>query len=119
MSLTINAKTYTYDTTVSPTMFAYVGPLKTLTVKDDVRLGRTAPKPTTTFSGVGRTVFKMTRTLTLTGASTPTGDIIVEVNVTAPVGFASADVDSALNDAGSMVSSASMKAHVKSQQISF
>jgi hypothetical protein len=118
MSLTINAKTYTADSFQS-NLVGYIGPLKTVSVKDDTRLSRTAPKTTTTFSGVGRTTAKLTRTLTLTGAATLTGDAICEINVSVPVGYTAADVDTLLNDMGSFLASATFKSHVKQQQISF
>lgn len=118
MSLTINAKTYTADS-FQQNRVGYIGSLKTVTVKDDVALIRFAPKPTPVFSGVGKTTAKLTRSLTLTGALTPTADGIVEINVSVPVGYASADVDALLNDMGSFLASASFKAHVKSQQVSF
>lgn len=118
MSLTINAKTFTADS-FGVNAVGYFGPAHTLTLKDDVRLGRVAPKPTTVFSGVGRTSAKLTRTLTLTSALTTTGDAILEISVSMPVGSASADVDAILNDMGSFLSSASFKTHVKGQQISF
>lgn len=118
MSLTINTKTYTSDSFQKDTV-GYIGSLKTVTVKDDVKLARTAPKPTAVFSGLGRTSAKMTRTLTLTGALTPTGDAICEISVSVPVGYTAADVDTLLNDMGSFLSSASFKTHVKSQQVSF
>lgn len=118
MSLTINAKTYTADSFQKDSI-AYIGSLKTVTVKDDVKLNRTAPKATSVFSGVGRTTAKMTRTLTLTGALTPSGDAIVEINVSVPVGYTAADVDTILNDMGAFLASASFKTHVKSQQINY
>lgn len=118
MALTINAKTFTADS-FSKDSVSYIGTLKTVSVKDDVRLARTAPKSTSVFSGVGRTQAKLTRTFTLTAALTPTGDAICSIDVSVPVGFASADVDSLLNDMGSFLASASFKTHVKSQQISY
>lgn len=118
MSLTINAKTYTADSFQKDSI-AYIGAAKTVSVKDDVRLLRTAPKGSTTFSGVGRTSAKLTRTLTLTGALTPNGDAIIDIQVSVPVGAAAADVDILLNDMGSFLASASFKTHVKSQAISF
>jgi hypothetical protein len=118
MSLTINAKTYTADLYGS-TAVGYIGTAHTVSVKDDVRLARTAPKTTATFSGVGRTSAKLTRTLTLTGALTPTWDGILDIQCTIPVGAASADVDSMLNDMGAFLASASFKTHVKGAQISF
>lgn len=118
MSLSINAKTYTADS-FQQNVVGYIGASKTVSVKDDVALKRTAPKATDVFSGVGRTTAKLTRTLTLTGAKTPAGDCIVEINVSVPVGYAGADVDAMLNDMGSFLASASFKTHVKSQQVAF
>lgn len=118
MSLTFNSKTYNGDS-FQKDMIAYIGSQKTVTIKDDLRLARTAPKGTATFSGQGRTSAKLTRSLVLTSAATPLGDAIVDVQVSVPVGYASADVDAMLNDMGAFLSSASFKAHVKSQQINF
>lgn len=118
MSLSINAKTYTADSFRSDQV-GYIGSGKTVSVKDDVVLKRTAPKATDSFSGVGRTSAKLTRTLTLTGAKTATGDAICDVSVSVPVGYTAADVDTLLNDMGAFLASASFKSHVKSQQVSF
>jgi hypothetical protein len=118
MSLSINAKTFTADSFQKDTV-SYIGPLKTVSVKDDAKLSRTAPKPTVSFSGLGRTEAKLTRTFTLTGALTPTGDAICAINVSVPVGYASVDVDTLLNDMGAFLASAPFKTHVKSQAISF
>jgi hypothetical protein len=118
MSLTVNAGTYTADS-FQKDQVGYAGAAKTVSVKDDVTLGRTAPKPTTVFSGLARTEAKMTRTLTLTGALTPTGDAILRILVAVPVGYASGDVDTLLNDMGAFLASASFKTHVKSQKVSY
>jgi hypothetical protein len=118
MSLTINAKTYTPDSFQKDTV-GYAGPSHTLSVKDYAKLSRVAPKPTLTLSGVGRTDAKLTRTLTLTGALTPSHDAILDVAISIPVGAASADVDSMLNDFGAFVASATFKTHVKSQSVNF
>jgi len=118
MSLTFNTKTYTADGFGSDAV-AYIGAAKTASTKDDLSLRRQRPKQTEAFSGLSRTSAKMTRTLTLTGAKTPTGDAILSVDVAVPVGYAGADVDALLNDMGALLSSASFKAHVKAQQINF
>lgn len=118
MSLTVNAKTYTADS-FQQNQIGYIGASKTVTVKDDISLKRTAPKPTSVFSGLGRTEAKLTRTLTLTGALTPTWDARITIGVDVPVGFTAADVDALLNDFGAFLSSATFKSHVKAQQISF
>jgi hypothetical protein len=118
MSLTINAKTFSADQYGVNTV-GYNGPAHTLSVKDDLLLKRTAPKPNASFSGVGRTSAKLSRTLTLTGALTTTGDAILEISVSVPVGFAGADVDALLNDMGSYLSGADFKTLVKNQKISY
>lgn len=118
MALSINAKTYNADS-YQQNAVGYIGSAKTVSVKDDVVLKRTQPKPTSVFSGIGRTSAKLTRTATLTGALTPTGDAILEISVNVPVGMASADVDTMLNDMGAFLASATFKTHVKSQQVSF
>lgn len=91
MSLTPGAATFTADSYQKDSV-AYIGVLKTNSVKDDIILRRTSPKPTPVFSGVARSGFKFVRTLTLTGALTPTADAIFDVNVSLPVGAAPADL---------------------------
>jgi len=118
MALIFNLKTYNADS-FQKDQVGYIGALKSVTVKDDLKLLRTAPKPTAQFSGLGRTTAKLSRTFTLTGALTPTGDAIIEVSVAVPVGFAAGDVDALLNDVGALVSGLDMKTHVKSQKISY
>jgi hypothetical protein len=118
MALTINAKTFSADT-YSPNSVGYVGPAHTMTSKDFVKLARTPASPTAVFSGVARTASKLTRTLTLTGALTPTHDAILTIDVSVPVGAASADIDALLNDMGSFLASASYKTHVKQQLIAY
>lgn len=118
MSLTINAKTYTADS-FQQNSVGYIGSAKTVSVKDDVQLKRVAPKATSVFSGVGRTQAKLTRTVILTSALTPSGDAILSIDVSVPVGMTSADIDSMLNDFGAFLASASFKTHVKAQQINY
>lgn len=116
--LVINTKNFAADR-YGLDAVGYIGPAHTLSTLDDVQLSRVMPKPTSVFSGVGRTSAKLTRTLTLTGALTTSGNAIVQINVSVPVGAASADVDALLNDMGSFLSSASAKTHVKGLQITF
>lgn len=118
MALTVNADTYNADSFQKDTVI-YIGPDKTVTMKDDVKLSRVAPKPTSTFSGVGRTQAKMTRTVALTDALTPTGDLIIEVSVTAPVGCLAATVNTALQDMGTLVKTTDFQDHVNQQKVSF
>lgn len=118
MSLSINAKTYTADKILGDSV-TYAGPNNTLSVKDQAKLSRVPAKPTTLFSGVARVDAKLTRTLTLTGALTPSHDLIAQVPISVPVGAASADIDTALNDLGAFVASATFKDFVKKQAINF
>jgi hypothetical protein len=116
MSLSINTKTYNPDS-YQKDQVSYVGVNNTLSVKDKVVLARTAPKPTAEFSGVGRTMAKLTRTLSLTGALTPTADAIVDVQSQIPVGFTAADVDTLCADMGAWIASSQFKALLKHQLI--
>jgi hypothetical protein len=118
MSLTVNASTYAADS-IGPNLVAYAGPAHTASVKDRLSLGRTAAKPTSVFSGVVRSEGKLTRTLTLTGALTTTGDAILEIRTSIPVGAASAAIDAMLNDMGAFLASASYKTIVKNSAINF
>lgn len=118
MPLTFNTKTYTQDS-FDINRVGYIGAAKTVSVKDDLVLARQAPKPTPTFSGVGRSDAKLTRTVTLSGALTPSAPAILDIAVSIPVGTAAADVDALLNDMGAFLSSADFKTHVKAQKIAF
>lgn len=118
MSLSINAKTYSANSFGSNSV-DFNGPNKTASVKDNALMRFLPPKPTAVFSGVTRAYCNLTRTLTLTGALTPTGDMAVKIEVMVPVGAASADIDTALNDMGAFLASATYKTHVKTPQINF
>ncbi len=119
MSWTFNSKAFTLDSYVAANAALYYGPAHTLSLKDDLRLGKVAPKPTTVFSGVGRSSFKLTRTLTLTGAETPTGDAIIDINISAPVGAAGADLDTLVTDVAAAVAHANFKLIVKNLAITY
>lgn len=112
----INAKTYTPDA-IGPNLVSYAGPNHTSSVNDKFAVGRTVAKPTALFSGVTRSDGKLTRTLTLTGALTPTGQAIFEFKTSVPVGAAAADIDTALNDLGAFIASATYKDVVKKSAI--
>lgn len=118
MALTIDSQSYVADS-FQKDIIVYVGPAKTVSIKDDLKLSRQAPKATSEFSGLGRIAAKLTRTLTLTGALTPSGDLIADVSVAVPVGYTPADVDEALDDMGAFLASADFKTLVKSQKISY
>lgn len=116
MSLTFNTKTYTADS-YNGNSVIYAGPANSLSVKDLLRLARTAPKPTATYSGNGRFEAKLTRTHTLTNAETPTGDSITAVSYSGPVGISDSDVDAISNDLGALVASSDFKTMLKTLKI--
>jgi hypothetical protein len=118
MSLTVNAKSYTLDAYPAANAAAYVGPAHTFTVKDDLRVSRVLAKPTSTFSGVVRQAFKLSRTHTLTGALTTSADSITEINHSIPVGTSTADIDTICADLGAFIASAAYKTMIKNQVIS-
>lgn len=118
MSIVFNTKTYSANT-FNANSVDYIGAAKSISTKDDLVLRRTAAKPTPVFSGVGRASAKLTRTLALTGAVTPSHDAIVNIDVSVPVGYTAADVDALLNDFGALVSGADFKTLVKAQKINY
>jgi len=118
MALTFNTKTYTADS-FNGNQVSYNGPANTLSVKDILRLARTQPKPSAVYSGNGRFEVKLTRTHTLTGALTPTGDSITTISYSGPVGIPSADADAISNDLGALVSGADFKSMIKTLKVSY
>lgn len=116
MSLTINAKTYAQDS-FGTNAIGYSGPAHTGSVKDYVRLARTAARASDTFSGQSKSQAKLTRTHTLTAAKTAVGDSIFDVNAAMPVGIADADVDTICADMGAWIASTAFKNLLKKQLI--
>lgn len=118
MSLTPGAATFTADS-FQKDQVGYVGVLKTVSVKDDIVLRRTAPKPTSTFSGVSRCGAKFTRTMTLTGALTPTADLIFDVSVSVPVGVDPTALATATALFAALVAEADFASMVASSKVSY
>ncbi len=102
MSITVNTKAYSLDTTQTPDSNLYTGPNHTFANKDTLVLKRTAPKATATFPGVARSTAKFTRSVTV---GTEKYDAIIEVNCSLPSGMAKADVDSLRDDIGDLINS--------------
>ncbi|DAD51969.1 coat protein [ssRNA phage Gerhypos.4_5] len=117
MTITINTKVYDQDVAASPNQMPYTGPGNTLSVKDRMDLYRTPPKASPTYSGVGRSRIKLTRTLALTGALTSTGDAIGDINLSFPVGASSADVDTFMTDLSAAAAAAWAKLLAKNLDI--
>lgn len=91
MALTFNTKTYKLDQVVG-NIATYFGIARGVGIKDDVVIKREVPKVTATFSGLGKGTARLTKTLPLTGAKSPSGDATFEINVKIPVGADAADV---------------------------
>lgn len=104
MSITLNTLAYTQDPALNANLVPYIGPANTHTVKDQLVLGRTAPKPTSTFRGMARSSVKRAKTLTLDDGSK--ADAIINVSVSIPVGAATADVNALRDDVGDFLISA-------------
>lgn len=98
MAITLNTLAYNQDSFVSNNKVLYTGPSHSFSVKDVISLGRTAAKPTATFAGVARSETKRTKTVVLNGDASTTGEAIVTLTTSFPVGMAEADADSLVND---------------------
>lgn len=118
MSLTINAKTFAPDS-YSKDQVIYYGPAHTVQSKDDLKLSRTAPKPTAVYSGNSRQSSRFTRTVSLTDALTSKADVVIEIQTSIPVGVAAADVDAIVADVAAWVGHASFKINLKNGTISY
>lgn len=116
MALTVNAKTYNNDVPRSPDILRYTGPLHTLSFPDYIDLSRTAPKATADYDGKGRARVKLTRRAT-NGSGVHLGDYIFDVAVSIPVGSASAEQDSVINDIAAWLATTAAKDLFKSHDI--
>lgn len=115
MALTVNAKSYTADGWDTNSV-RFQGPAHTTTVVDRLVQKKTDAKPTSLFSGLVRFMVKLTRTHTLTGAKTTTGNSTVDINIARPVGISDADSDALVADLGAYIASAGFKTALKSGQ---
>lgn len=100
MAITLNTLAYSQDSFVSPNKVLYVGPSNTFAVKDQLTLGRTAPRATKENAGWSKAEAVRTKTVTLADGSK--ADAIVKVNCSLPVGMAKADADSLRDDVGDL-----------------
>jgi hypothetical protein len=98
MSITLNANAYANDVARSPDSYRYLGPNNTFGTKDYLDTYRTAPKPTPTFSGVGKAEAKLTRTLT--DGTDEVGNGIISVSTSFPVDADIAEVEAMITDLG-------------------
>lgn len=115
MAITLNTLSYDMDAWQNPNLVYYRGPSETSTVKDRLSLGRTAPKATALDAGVARSHLKRTKTVDIGGGVLK--DIIIEVNVSVPVGAATASVDALRDDVGDLLISATGAAVVNNHDL--
>jgi len=115
MALAVNAKSYVADGWDTNSV-RFQGPLHSTSVVDRILQKITPAKPTALFSGLVRFQVKLTRTHTLTGAKTATGNSTVDINIARPVGISDADTDALVADLGAYIASAAFKAALKSSQ---
>lgn len=95
MSLTLNTKSYNQDR-VAPDAVVYNGPAHTFTVKDQVELKRSAPKPTKDFRGISRPTARILRTVTLDDGTK--WDASLTITGSLPVGMSAEDLTSLVAD---------------------
>lgn len=112
MSLTISTKTYSADR-IQPDNVRYVGPANSVSIKDYFILGRTAPKPTSTFSGVSRFFAKNQATVEVNSATGETAVASGNLELSLPVGMTDTAIDSLLADMASFLGSTAGKDAVK------
>lgn len=115
MALTVNAKSYANDTSRTADSFRYLGPVHDGDSNDTIDLYRTSAKPTTTYAGNTRARVKLTRAVT--DGTVQLGDMLFDVNFSVPVGAASGQVDSVINDLAAWLATTAAKSLVKSHII--
>lgn len=103
MTITVNTKSYVADVSPNANTTVYRGPAATFGVKDQLVLSRTAPKATAEYPGNARARIKFARTLQYNATTGETADAIIEVNVSIPVGVATASIDSLRDDMGDLL----------------
>lgn len=116
MAISANAKSYVADGFYGNTV-TYQGPAQSGSVKDRLTLKKTDPKASSDFSGVNRYEVKFVRTVTLTGAKSPTGEAWKRVEIVTPVGMSDADRDALIGDDAVWEATAGFKAMVKTGQV--
>lgn len=112
MSLVFNTKTYTQDT-ISGNVATYFGPDRAVGKKDNCQLRREEAKASATFSGFSKGAAKLTRTMSLTDAKTPTADNSIEFSCKIAVGTPEADVAELFADAAALAAHAAFAATAK------
>jgi len=102
MSLTVNTKTYNYDTNRTPDIARYKGASHSYSAVDYIDLKRTEPK---SLVGVGKGSVKLTRNVT--DGTDSLGNLILEVSTSFPVGAQESQLQAAIDDMASWLATAS------------
>jgi hypothetical protein len=105
MSISVNSKTYNFDTTINRDLVQYDGPANTISIKDILQARRSRSAATTDFSGMARSSIKLTRTVT--DGTDVVGDAIVEISVAFPVDGQASEHQAMLDDLGAWAVTAS------------
>lgn len=103
MTITVNTKAYSEDAQINQNAVRYAGPNQTFAVTDRIDLKRTPPKVTSQSQGVAKSSLKTSRSF-LVGTEYKT--VIIESNVSIPVGVAAADAQAVLDDHEALIGGA-------------
>lgn len=112
-----NTRTYNLDRYNSPDSVSYAGTNHTPAAKDLLTASRTYPKPQKDFAGVGKPLFKFTKTVVVNATTGEKQDLIIYIGGSVPVGTPSADIDGVLADLAAWVNTADSKALFKALDI--
>lgn len=99
--ITVNTRDYNLDSSLSPDKNQFVGPAHDFEHVDTIVLGRTRPKPTATFRGVGRAELRRNVSVLLDDGNY--GIVSITATASLPVGMAKADADAARDDVGDLL----------------
>lgn len=100
MSITLNTQAYEIDSWKTEDRVTYRGPAMTDTVKDELTLGRTRPKPTADNPGVSRSNMKLVCTEVVGGVNK---DVIINVDISKAVGVTDAFMDGCRDKVGDLL----------------
>lgn len=116
MTITVNTKDYSEDSSPNPNAVRYRGPNQTYSVVDNIEIKRTLPKKTATYNGNARSGIRITRSAVVNGETLVA---FVNVDTSIPVGFPQADTTALVNDSGDLLASATGHAVVETQRLKF
>lgn len=104
MALSVNTKSYDLDSYRGSDIARYNGPVHSLSASDYIDVKRTAPKPTSTFAGVGKGSVKLTRNVT--DGTDSLGNGILEISTSFPVGASATELQGMIDDLAAWLATA-------------